>query len=267
MVSKFYLLSGKNFIFLGHLPEQTKEAKVMAYMMNSDRIEIDVILSKDDKLIVCHDIMIDELTNVAQMFPERKRDDGRFYIFDFNYEELKQLNVTERMINYQTPTQQKYPIRFPMWKSHFQLHQFPEGLELIEGMHKTVKLLNDDKTVKNISYLIEIKRPHLHRLNGKNNLSEILLDTLTKYGYNVENSPIIIQTFDPYELMHIKNDLKTPIRLVQLLVKSSDLDYPEEIGRIDYDYWNSPAGIRNISTFAIGKFFLVINFCLFIGII
>ena len=226
-------------------------------MMNADRIEIDVILSKDDKLIVCHDILIDELTNVRQVFPDRARDDKRFYVFDFTYDELKQLNITERLYNYSTYNMAYYPNRFPIWKSHFQLHSFPEGLEMIEGLHKTYKLRNSDNTIKNISYLIEIKRPYLHELNNKPNLSDILMDTLTKYGYNVPNSPIIIQSFDPYELMKIKKKYNTPIRLVQLL--AADLSaYPEEVDHVDYDYWNSLEGLRNISSFAIGN--LKINF-------
>ena len=219
--------------------------------MNADRIEVDVILSKDDKLIVCHDILIDELTNVAQVFPKRARHDGRFYVFDFTYEELRQLNVTERLYNSTTFNKALHPNRFPIWKSHFQLHSLSDGLELIEGLHKTYKLKNEDNSIKNISYLIEIKRPYLHFLNNKTNLSLILLETLTKYGYNTPNSPIIIQSFDPYELMMIKSKFKTPIRLIQLL--AADLSaYPEEVGHVDYNYWNSLEGLKNISKYAIG---------------
>jgi glycerophosphoryl diester phosphodiesterase len=232
------------------------ESKVMAYMMNTDYIEIDVLLSKDNQLIVCHDVVLDELTNIAKVFPNRSRSDSRYYIFDFTYDELKQLNVTERFTNWKNLTQQKFPDRFPLWKSNFHLHTFAEELELLEGLHKTYKLRNkSDNSVKNVSFLIEIKRPHLHRLNNKPFLSEILLQLLTKYGYNTDKSLIILQSFDPFELIHIKNVLKSPLRLVQLLVNS--LDYEEEIGRIDYDYWNSPSGLRNISTFAVGKLVLI----------
>jgi glycerophosphoryl diester phosphodiesterase len=227
-------------------------------MMNADRIEIDVILSKDDKLIVCHDILIDELTNVREVFPKRAREDKRFYVFDFTYDELKKLNVTERLYNHTSYDTAYYPNRFPIWKSHFQLHSFPEGLEMIEGLHKTYKLRNSDNSIKNVSYLIEIKRPYLHELNNKTNLSDILMETLIKYGYNVPNSPIIIQSFDPYELIKIKKKYNTPIRLVQLLAPNLDA-YPEEIGHVDYNYWNSREGLLNISSFAIGKLNLEIQ--------
>ena len=60
----------------GYLPEHTLEAKSMAYAMNADFIEQDLVLSKDDVPIVIHDIYLDDVTNVAQKFSERKRKDN-----------------------------------------------------------------------------------------------------------------------------------------------------------------------------------------------
>lgn len=232
----------------GYLPEQTNEAITMAYMMKSDLIEIDVILSKDNHLIVTHDLILDEVTNVAQMYPNKARNDSHFYVIDFTVAEIKSLRVTERVFN---ETHAKYPNRFPIWKSAFQLQTLNEIIELLEGLHKTYKLKDNKGNVKNVSLLIEIKRPHFHSLNNKNNLSEILLETLKKYNF-IENSNLIIQSFDPYELRRIKFELKSKFKLVQLLLTNEQLDYEEERGRIDYDYWLGNEGLLNISTFAIG---------------
>ena len=43
----------------GYLPEHTLEAKVMAYAMDADYIEQDVVMTSDDQLIVLHDITLD----------------------------------------------------------------------------------------------------------------------------------------------------------------------------------------------------------------
>ena len=55
----------------GYLPEHTLEAKAMAYHMNVDFIEQDLVLSKDDIPIVIHDIYLDDVTDVSKKFPNR----------------------------------------------------------------------------------------------------------------------------------------------------------------------------------------------------
>lgn len=137
-----------------------------------------------------------------------------------------------------------------MWTSKFRLSTFDEQLELIEGLHKTIKIKNSDGTVKNISFLIEIKQPEHHRINGKPYLSKILIDLLDKHGLNRKDSPIILQSFDPYELMHIKFELKSPLRLVQLMLNTG---YFKQNGRNELLYWYSEEGLRNISSYAVGK--------------
>jgi len=54
----------------GYLPEHTLEAKAMAYAMGADYIEQDVVMTRDDQLIVLHDITLDRTTNVADQFPD-----------------------------------------------------------------------------------------------------------------------------------------------------------------------------------------------------
>jgi glycerophosphoryl diester phosphodiesterase len=62
----------------GYLPEHTLEAKAMAYAMGADYIEQDVVMTKDDQLIVLHDITLDRTTDVDELYPDRIRTDGRF---------------------------------------------------------------------------------------------------------------------------------------------------------------------------------------------
>ena len=80
----------------GYLPEHTMESKIMAHGMGVDFIEQDLVLSKDNVPIVIHDIYLNNVTNVATIFPDKKREDNRFYVIDFTFEELKQLTVFER---------------------------------------------------------------------------------------------------------------------------------------------------------------------------
>ncbi len=80
----------------GYLPEHTLEAKALAYGMGADYLEQDVVATRDDELVVIHDIHLDRVSNVAEKFPRRKRDDGRYYVRDFDLAEIRTLRAWER---------------------------------------------------------------------------------------------------------------------------------------------------------------------------
>ena len=71
----------------GYVPEHTLPAKTMAYALGPDFIEQDVIMSKDNVLMIMHDPVLDTTTDVAKKFPDRARPDGSFYAVDFTYPE------------------------------------------------------------------------------------------------------------------------------------------------------------------------------------
>ena len=190
----------------GYLPEHTMESKAMAYAMHPDFIEQDLVLSKDDIPIVIHDIYLGDITDVAQRFPNRSRIDNRFYVIDFTYNELKQLNVLERF-NPKTK-EAVFSNRFPYGKSHFNLHSLQDEIELIQGLNKS--------TGNDIGIYPEIKNPKFHRENGKD-ISKIVLSILSDYGYMTKSDNCILQCFDAPELKRIRIDLKSELFLVQLI--------------------------------------------------
>ena len=57
----------------GYLPEHTLEAKAMAYAQGAHYIEQDLVMTRDDELIVLHDITLDRTTDVDEKFPDRAR--------------------------------------------------------------------------------------------------------------------------------------------------------------------------------------------------
>jgi len=190
----------------GYLPEHTLPAKAMAYAMNVHFIEQDIVLSKDNVPIVIHDIHLETVTDVAKKFASRSREDGRFYVIDFTFGELKQLNVSERF-NPET-NEAVYPTRFPLNKSTFKLHSLQEEIELIQGLNKS--------TGKNIGIYPEIKAPAFHLNEGKD-ISRIVLKVLSNYGYSTKKDKCILQCFDAPELKRIRTELKSELFLVQLI--------------------------------------------------
>jgi glycerophosphoryl diester phosphodiesterase len=178
----------------------------MAHAMNADFIEQDLVLSKDDIPIVIHDIYLDDVTNVAIIFPDKKRIDNRFYVIDFTFAELKTMQVSERF-NPKTG-EQVYKNRFPKGKGNFRLHSLQEEIELIQGLNTSTR--------KNIGIYPEIKDPEFHQNEGKN-LTEIVLQVLADYGYKTKKDNCILQCFDALELERIRKELKSELFLVQLI--------------------------------------------------
>lgn len=190
----------------GYLPEHTLASKAMAYAMKPDFLEQDLVLSKDDVPIVIHDIYLETLTDVTVKFPDRKRVNGHYYVIDFTFLELKQLQVTER---FDAKTGNAvYKDRFPLHTSTFKLHSIHEEIELIQGLNKS--------TGNNIGIYIEIKEPQFHAKEGRD-ISRIVLEILSDYGYSTKIDNCILQCFDAKELKRIRTELNSALFLVQLI--------------------------------------------------
>lgn len=200
----------------GYIPEHTMESKAMAHAMSVDYIEQDVVLSKDDVPVVIHDIHLEEVTNVTELFPERSRDDGRFYVIDFTLDELMTLSVHER-ISLQTE-KAVFPERFPLSSLNFKLHTLEDEIKLIQGLNQS--------TGKDIGIYPEIKNPGFHNKEGKD-ISKIVLQVLDQYGYTKKSDRCILQCFDVNELKRIRQELKSELYLTQLLEFTDDLDHLE----------------------------------------
>ncbi|MCY4358347.1 MAG: glycerophosphodiester phosphodiesterase [Gammaproteobacteria bacterium] len=203
-----------------YLPEHTLEAKAMAHAMGADYIEQDVVMTADDHLIVLHDITLDRTTNVAVVFPDRSREDGRYYAIDFTLAEIRQLTATEGFrVMENGGKQQYYPERFPLDSSRFSVPTLSEEIELIQGLNHS--------TGKNVGIYPEIKQPAFHRNEGKD-ISTAVVRLLKHYGYRTLEDSVFLQTFDFAELRILHDEIfpaeGVEFRLVQLL-RNHD-DYP-----------------------------------------
>ena len=200
----------------GYLPEHTLESKAMAYAMGAQYLEQDVVMSKDEQLIVIHDTSLDRTTDVAEKFPGRSRADGRHYVIDFTMDELLTLNVTEGFSLQDDQPEQNYPRRFPMGKSTFKLHTLAQEIEMIQGMNYS--------TGRDVGIYPEIKSPGFHRQEGKD-ISKAIIAELKRYGYTSKADKVYVQTFEFDELKRVHDELLPAagieLKLVQL-IESSD---------------------------------------------
>ncbi|TAI87455.1 glycerophosphodiester phosphodiesterase [Pectobacterium versatile] len=236
----------------GYLPEHTLPAKAMAYAQGADYLEQDLVLTKDNALIVLHDHYLDRVTDVAERFPQRARKDGRFYAIDFTLEEIKSLKFTEGFDIKDGKQVQSYPNRFPMWKSDFRIHTFQEEIEFIQGLNHS--------TGKNIGLYPEIKAPWFHHQEGKDIARETLA-VLKQYGYTKKSDKVFLQSFDVAELKRIKTELqpqmKMDLNLIQLIAYTDWHETYEKQAdgtwvNYHYDWMQKPGAMQQIATYADG---------------
>jgi len=189
----------------GYLPEHTCEAVAMAHAMGADWIEQDVVLTSDGVPVVLHDIHLDTVTDVAKKFPTRKRDDGRYYAIDFTLEEVKQLQVSERF----NPRTGKavFESRFPAHSGDFEVPTLEEEIILIQGLNHS--------TGRNAGIYPELKHPKFHHDQGQD-LAQVVLATLKKYGYQHRDDRAIVQCFEWDEVVRLRSEMKTDLTLIYL---------------------------------------------------
>ena len=235
----------------GYLPEHTLESKALAFGQGADYLEQDLVMTKDNHLVVIHDHFLDGLTDVAQKFPGRARADGKYYVPDFTLAEIRSLQMTE---NFKTENGKQvpvYPDRFPLWQGSFKIHTFEEELQFGRGLEKS--------SGKRIGIYPEIKAPWLHHQEGKD-IARATLAMLKKYGYTQKSDPVYLQTFDFNELKRIKTELLPQmgmnVKLVQLVAYS---DWGETQARqngrwanYDYDWMFKPGAMKEIARYADG---------------
>ncbi len=221
----------------GYLPEHTLPAVAMAYAMGADFMEQDVVMTRDDKLIVWHDLTLDRNTDVRHQFPGRARADGRHYVVDFDLAELRLLRVTEGYrLSDSGVEEQIYPQRFPLWQGSFQVHTFAEQLEMVQGMNRA--------SGQDIGIYPEIKSPAFHHANGKD-ISTAIISELKRFGYTSKDSNVYLQTFEFDELKRVHDDvlpaLGVELKLVQLMGD-------DEV----YQWMLSASGMRELAQYADG---------------
>lgn len=192
-----------------YLPEHTLAAKSLAHEMGADYLEQDVVATRDDELVVLHDIYLDRVTDVVNRFPDRAREDGRYYVRDFELAELRALHVWERMHRDGTAV---YPTRYPARSGDFAISTFAEELEFI-------KVLNANSG-RRVGIYPEIKRPAWHREEGID-ITPSFLKVILDSGYCDFDDPVFVQCFDFAELRRLKSDLDCPFKLVQLIGENS----------------------------------------------
>lgn len=194
----------------GYLPEHTLPAYSLAIQMGADYIEPDVVSTRDGVLVVRHDPVLTDSTDILKHpeFADRKRtvklkgfELTDFFVSDFTLAELKTLRATQVFADRSHADDGKY-----------QIPTLQEVIDLAQARSR--------ETGRTIGIAPEIKFPTLHRDIGLP-IEEKLIAMLDRAGLNKASSPVIIQSFEQANLQALRK--QTPVRLLQL-ISGSDVD-------------------------------------------
>jgi glycerophosphoryl diester phosphodiesterase len=155
-----------------HLPEHTLPAYALAHGMEAGMIEPDVVVTRDGVLICAHDLSMETTTNVAEVFPGRAREDGKWYWVDFDMPEIRTLRAYGRG---------------PVRDSGYAVPTLDEMITLVQRL--------DAKAGRTTGIIPEAKHPDFHTGHGYD-LGGMLVDALARHGYTGPKDAAIIQCFD-----------------------------------------------------------------------
>lgn len=207
----------------GYIPEHSLQAYQTAMDLQADYIEPDLCLTKDGILVAIHDILLDDVTDVAAKYPGRNKTKdvygiitSGYFVSDFTLAEIKTLKLHQRL-----------PYRSTIYDDLFTIPTLDEIMNLLQKEYKTNNIT--------IGLYVEIKYPSYHNSLGFNmKMEDKLLQSLYMAGYNINGTgvyrntknvvPVIIQCFESASLVYLRPKTQVPIvQLVEINSSSTEL--------------------------------------------
>ncbi len=221
----------------GYLMEHNLPSLALAASMNADIIKLDLVMTADNEIIVYGSTDIARASNVAEIFPDRAREDGQYYVLDFTLDEIRQLTLMDPAGRFPVELQPRLTI---------------PTLEESLGLLKALDISLGRK--KPIRIAVELKQPWFHRREGKD-ISRHVLGILQKYNDTSIADNIFLLSYDTMELRRIGKQLlpemQMTVKLVQLIESNDGQEnMTEEWGQwvsYNYDWMFSKSGLRSLA--------------------
>ncbi|MEU4669337.1 glycerophosphodiester phosphodiesterase [Amycolatopsis sp. NPDC023774] len=225
----------------GYRPEHTLASYELAFRMGVDFVDVDLVPTKDGRLVARHEPEIGGTTDVAdhEEFASRKTTkviDGvtmtGWFTEDFTLAELKTLRAKER-IPENRPNNQLY-------NGRFQIATYQEVIDLTRRLGKELhRTLGTYPEVKHSTYFSSIGNPTEPKL----------VAFLDRNGLNRSDAPVIIQSFEVANLKELHKQVRVP--LLQLTeATGAPADFVAAGDKRTYADIVTPAGLREVAKYA-----------------
>lgn len=205
-------------------------------------IKLDLVLSKDEQVMVLADPRINDITNVEQVYPDRARGDGNYYSVDFTRAELKELVHSRR------PPSENPSRSAAVFSPQFQISALDDILGYIDMIQP--------QTLHKPIIICELRKGWLHRREGKD-LARSVYTLLEDFRLRSDRATLFLASYDPEELQQLA-ETRTPedtdIRFLQLIgandgteVKTLDFGQYQPY---NYELLFTKFGLKATSTYA-----------------
>lgn len=223
-MTTFPTLSGNPPLVIAHrgasgvFPEHTLPAYARAIEVGADYIEPDLVITKDGHLVVRHDRYLSGSTDVSDHpeFADRKttkpgHDGADWFVDDFTLAEMKTLRARQPRAG-----------RSKEFDGQYEILTFEQVMEFA--------VEQSTLTGRRIGVYPETKHPaDLDALGLRHD--KAMLSILAKYGYDGEDDPVFIQSF---ELSNLKRlNAVTDIKLIYLTERLSKIPFSELAKTVD----------------------------------
>ncbi|NBB75916.1 MAG: hypothetical protein GVY02_00935 [Bacteroidetes bacterium] len=226
----------KTIIYKGSSPSDSAlPAILLAAMQQPDFLELPVVLTRDNAPLVFDDIHLHPKTNVAEVFPERSREDGNYYTIDFSLAEITRLVYTDQ-------------------ESELPITSHPVSLDDVLTILPQVR----EFTGASLKILPVVKFPWFHS-EEIFDISNSILKTLTAHADSADTR-YYLKCYDPDELQRIEELLLPGLPLQVQLIQGIDHEEGRETMRkrrgrwqdYNYDWMFTRLGLRVLSGYAHG---------------
>ncbi|MGI9536561.1 MAG: glycerophosphodiester phosphodiesterase family protein [Desulfocapsaceae bacterium] len=236
--SKWIINSGSS----ASLPAGSMLSLVLALERGAEAVWLDLVLSKDNQIVLLADTKIDQLTDVKEIYPDRNRPDGSYYSFDFTLEELRGLSHLPAGPEGSAPAAS-------LFKSHLPITALDDFLGYLN-------LVVSDLTVKP-TLIFTLKHGWRHQQEDKN-LGATVLKALENYQSTSSTTSLVVASYDPEELQQLAQSSGPghieDIGFMQLIGSNSG----EEVKRLEfgtyqpysYDLLFTRFGLKSVSSYA-----------------
>jgi glycerophosphoryl diester phosphodiesterase len=226
------------------LPGASLPALAITIAQGAEFVHLNLAMSADNQIIILGDTVLNEITNAAELFPDRSRKDGSYHVMDFTLEELQQLSLARTPgITPGTAPSDLVPL------PQIRIATLNDALDLIKMMQHNLS--------RRIEIIAEIKKSWQYKHENRD-ISRAVIDICRQHGYTTDDSGLSIASYDPEELQRIHDELfaesAVDLKIFQLIEENSGVETQRfERGRwlhYNYDWLYTKFGIKAASAYA-----------------
>jgi glycerophosphoryl diester phosphodiesterase len=216
------------------LPGPSLPALTLAMADGAEQLALPLALTADGQAVLFPEPTLGRLTDVAELFPERRRVDGDYHLLDFTLAEIRQLRLRRKT------TAEGWPLSLA-------IATLEEALALIHQLEKSLG--------RQVGIFLELAPPALYRAAGLD-LSDSVLATLAKFDHTGRGERLVLACADPDELQRLHRELlpdrQMDLHLLQLLEPSRAQPPSAATSNAAEDWLLSNSGLRLVAAYAWG---------------